>query len=92
MAYKILVADDEKEIRDLLRLYLEKDGYQVLEAEDGRSAISILEQEEIDMALLDIMMPEPDGYQVLKKNPGGQQYPGDGPFRQEPGRRQNPGA
>lgn len=41
MAYKILVADDEKEIRDLLRLYLEKDGYQVLEAEDGLSLIHI---------------------------------------------------
>ncbi len=75
MAYKILVADDEKEIRDLLRLYLEKDGYQVLEAEDGRSAISILEQEEIDMALLDIMMPEPDGYQVLKKIREGSNIP-----------------
>ena len=67
MAYKILVADDEKEIRDLLRLYLEKDGYQVLEAEDGRSAISILEQEEIDMALLDIMMPEIDGLTLCRK-------------------------
>lgn len=67
MAYKILIADDEQEIRSLLRLYLEKDGYQVLEAEDGRAAISILENEGADMALLDIMMPGLDGYQVLKK-------------------------
>lgn len=67
MAYTILVADDEDEIRELLRLYLEKDGYQVLEAADGRSALSLLEKEEIDMALLDIMMPEIDGYHVLKK-------------------------
>lgn len=67
MAYTILVADDEKEIRDLLRLYLEKDGYQVLEAEDGLAAVSLLEQEEIDMALLDIMMPKLDGYKVLKQ-------------------------
>ena len=67
MAYTILVADDEMEIRELLRLYLEKDGYQVLEAADGRSALSLLETEEIDMALLDIMMPEVDGYHVLKK-------------------------
>lgn len=67
MAYTILVADDEEEIRELLRLYLEKDGYQVLEAADGRSALSLLEKEEIDMALLDIMMPEMDGYHVLKK-------------------------
>lgn len=67
MAYTILVADDEDEIRELLRLYLEKDGYQVLEAADGRSALSLLEKEEIDMAILDIMMPEIDGYHVLKK-------------------------
>lgn len=67
MAYTILVADDEMEIRELLRLYLEKDGYQVLEAADGRSALSLLETKEIDMALLDIMMPEVDGYHVLKK-------------------------
>lgn len=66
MAYTILVADDEAEIRELLRLYLEKDGYRVLEAADGRSALSLLEKEEIDMALLDIMMPEVDGYHVLK--------------------------
>ena len=67
MAYTVLIADDEKEIRDLLRLYLEKDGYQVLEAEDGRAAVSILEKEEVDLALLDIMMPKMDGYQVLKR-------------------------
>lgn len=67
MAYTILIADDEKEIRDLLRLYLEKDGYRVLEAENGLSAFSLLKQEEIDMALLDIMMPKLDGYQVLKQ-------------------------
>ncbi|TGY96756.1 response regulator transcription factor [Petralouisia muris] len=67
MAYTILIADDEKEIRDLLRLYLEKDGYQVLEAENGIAAVALLEKEEIDMALLDIMMPELDGYQVLKR-------------------------
>ena len=67
MAYTVLVADDEAEIRELLRLYLEKDGYQVLEAKDGAMALSLLEKEEIDLALLDIMMPELDGYHVLKK-------------------------
>ncbi len=67
MAYTILVADDEKEIRELLCLYLEKDGYQVLEAADGYKALSLLEKEEIDMALLDIMMPKMDGFRVLKK-------------------------
>lgn len=66
MAYTVLVADDEKEIRQLLRLYLEKDGYRVLEAEDGTRAVSLLEQENIDLVLLDIMMPGPNGYQVLQ--------------------------
>lgn len=67
MAYTILVADDEADIRELLRLYLEKDGYRVIEAADGRAAVSAMEIEEVDMALLDIMMPEMDGYHVLKK-------------------------
>ena len=75
MAYTILIADDEREIRELLRLYLEKDGYHVLEAEDGCEALSILEQEEVDMALLDIMMTKADGYKVLKKIREGSNIP-----------------
>lgn len=67
MAYTVLVADDEAEIRQLLRLYLEKDGYRVLEAEDGIRATALLQKEEIDLVLLDIMMPGLDGYQVLRK-------------------------
>lgn len=67
MAYTVLIADDESEIRQLLRLYLEKDGYKVVEAEDGIQAVSLLTKEEIDLALLDIMMPGMDGYQVLRK-------------------------
>ena len=67
MAYTILIADDEEKIRELLRLYLEKDGYQVLEAADGQSALSLLEKEQIDMALLDVMMPGMDGYHVSKR-------------------------
>ncbi len=58
-----------------MRLYLEKDGYQVLEAEDGRAAVSILEKEEVDLALLDIMMPKMDGYQVLKRIREGSNIP-----------------
>lgn len=67
MGYTVLVADDESEIRQLLRLYLEKDGYKVIEAEDGIQAVRTMEKEEIDLVLLDIMMPGLDGYQVLKK-------------------------
>lgn len=67
MEYKILVADDEKEIRELLRLYLENSGYDVIEAEDGRQAIDILRSQKIDLCLLDIMMPRVDGYHVLQE-------------------------
>lgn len=67
MEYKILVADDEKEIRELLRLYLENSGYAVREAEDGAQALDILRSEKIDLCLLDIMMPKMDGYHVLQE-------------------------
>lgn len=66
MGYKILIADDEAEIRDLLHLYLEKDGYDVLEAEDGAQALSLLQSEDVDLVILDIMMPGIDGYRVLR--------------------------
>ena len=66
MGYKILIADDEAEIRDLLYLYLEKDGYDVLEAEDGAQALSLLQSEDVDLVILDIMMPGIDGYRVLR--------------------------
>ena len=67
MPYTILVADDEKEIRELLRLYLENSGYQVLEAEDGQQALDYLRGTKIDLCLLDIMMPKVDGYRVLQE-------------------------
>lgn len=68
MKYRILIADDEAEIRDLLRLYLEKEGYEVLEAEDGEQALQILkENSDIAMLLLDVMMPHKDGFHVLKE-------------------------
>lgn len=66
MGYKILIADDEAEIRDLLRLYLEKDGYEVLEAVDGIEALEKAKKEKPDLLILDIMMPGLDGYRVLR--------------------------
>ncbi len=66
MGYKILIADDEAEIRDILHLYLEKDGYEIIEAADGLQAMERLKSEEIDLAILDIMMPGIDGYRVLR--------------------------
>jgi len=66
MAYRILVADDEAEIREVLRLYLEKEGYEIVEAADGTEAVRLIKEEQIDLALLDIMMPGMDGYRVLR--------------------------
>ena len=66
MGHHILMADDETEIRELLRLYLEKDGYTVWEAGDGMEALALLKREKIDLAILDIMMPSPDGYRILQ--------------------------
>lgn len=67
MAYQVLIADDETEIRQLLRLYLEKDGYEVLEAQNGEEALQIFQKHAVDLLLLDIMMPQKNGYQVLKE-------------------------
>ena len=64
---KILVADDEKEIVRLLKIYLETDGVSVLEANDGIQALEILEKSDVALALVDIMMPKLDGYQLIKK-------------------------
>ncbi|MCD7826303.1 MAG: response regulator transcription factor [Clostridiaceae bacterium] len=68
MKYKVLIADDEEEIRDLLYLYLEKEGYEVVQAKDGEEVLQILQsQKDISLLLLDIMMPKMDGFHVLKE-------------------------
>lgn len=66
MSYKILIADDEPEIRDLLRLYLENEKYEVVEAVNGIDVLRLMDDEKPDLIMLDIMMPQMDGYQVLK--------------------------
>lgn len=67
MSIKILIADDEAEIRQLLKLYLEKDGYETIEADNGAEALSLCLGESVGMALLDIMMPKLNGYEVLRE-------------------------
>ncbi|MBO4781144.1 MAG: response regulator transcription factor [Lachnospiraceae bacterium] len=64
---KILIADDEKEIVRLLKIYLETDDITVLEANDGIQALEIVENDQVDLAVVDIMMPKMDGYQLIKK-------------------------
>lgn len=67
MEYHILVAEDDSDIVELLRLYLEGSGYKVHAAQDGEQALDIMEKEHIDMAVLDIMMPKMDGYEVTRQ-------------------------
>ncbi|MCT2537866.1 response regulator YycF [Aquibacillus koreensis] len=67
MSQKILVVDDEKPIADILKFNLEKEGYQVVCAYDGDEAIRLTEQENPDLLLLDIMLPNKDGNEVCRE-------------------------
>ena len=64
---KIMVVDDDKNICELLRLYLEKEGYQVVIANDGKEAVELNEKEDPELILLDIMLPQLDGWQVCRE-------------------------
>ena len=64
---KIMIVDDDKNICELLRLYFEKEGFQTLIANNGVEAIETAKMEKPDLMLLDIMMPELDGWQVLRE-------------------------
>ncbi len=64
---KILVVDDDQNICELLRLYIEKEGFEVVIANDGRKALEMFEQENPDLIMLDIMLPELDGWQVCRE-------------------------
>lgn len=63
----ILVVDDEKLIRNVIRDYLENEGMKVHEAENGKEALRVFKEEKIDLIVLDIMMPIMDGYETLKE-------------------------
>ena len=63
----VLIADDEKAIRNVLRIYLDNAGYEVLEAANGQEAVAAVRQSNVDLVLLDIMMPVLDGYEALRQ-------------------------
>lgn len=67
MIIHILIADDDPNIRTLLRFYLQKEGYTVHAAEDGLHAAEILERERIHLAVIDVMMPGKDGYELCQE-------------------------
>ncbi|HEX3032856.1 MAG TPA: response regulator transcription factor [Bacillota bacterium] len=66
MATKILLIEDDENIRDLLRMYLENEGFWVAEAASGTQGLEYLAKEDINMIILDIMIPGPDGWEVCK--------------------------
>ena len=78
MARKILACDDEPAILDLVRVNLERAGYAVITATDGRQALAVVQKEHPDLVILDVMMPYTDGLGVLqeiRRNPGTRDLP-----------------
>ncbi|MDD3203093.1 MAG: response regulator transcription factor [Pygmaiobacter massiliensis] len=67
MNYKILVAEDDEDIVELLTLYLSNEGYEILSANNGEDALRIAKETKVDLAVLDIMMPKMNGYELTKK-------------------------
>lgn len=67
MNYNILVCDDEKDILDAIKIYLKAEGYKVFTAEDGARALEIIKENEIHLAIIDIMMPVMDGITLIMK-------------------------
>ena len=63
----ILIAEDSKEIVDLIKLYLEGEDIKIVEADNGKNALEIFNQMHIHLILLDIMLPEVNGYDVIKE-------------------------
>lgn len=67
MEERILVVDDEREIADLLELYLKNDGYTVCKFHNGADALECIENMDIALAILDVMLPDIDGFQICRK-------------------------
>jgi two-component system OmpR family response regulator len=71
---RVLIADDDTVVRDMVRRYLERDGLQVSVADDGDEALRLLGTERIDLAVLDVMMPGPDGLTLCRSLRGSNGY------------------
>lgn len=67
MEYTVLAADDEKELLDVLELYLHKENIQLIKAENGQQALEEFKKQTVHLVLLDVMMPEKDGFSVLRE-------------------------
>lgn len=67
MSEKILIVDDEQEIADLVALYLENENFQVFKFYSAKEALRCIENETLDMAILDVMLPDMNGFQICRK-------------------------
>lgn len=67
MSYKILIAEDDNDIVEILRLYLENEGFELVITRDGEEAVEEFSKKTVDVALIDIMMPKLNGYELIKK-------------------------
>ena len=65
--YKILIADDEQKIREVIKEYAEYDGHEVYEAVDGRQAVDMAKEQDFDIIIMDVMMPRLDGFSACKE-------------------------
>ncbi len=66
MTQTILVVDDERKLREMIRVYLEQEGYRAVEAGNGREALFVAREERPDLIILDLMMPEMGGYEFIR--------------------------
>ncbi len=67
MAESVMIVDDEKEIADLIEVYLKNDGYTVYKFYNGMDALKCMESTELDLAILDVMLPDIDGFRICQK-------------------------
>ena len=67
MNESILIVDDEKEIADLIEVYLKNDGYTVYKCYNGMDALKCIEETELDLAVIDVMLPDIDGFRICQK-------------------------
>lgn len=64
---RILVVEDEEQIRKIIKLNLELDGYEVVEVDNGRKALDIINQQHFDLLILDVMLPEVNGFEICQR-------------------------
>lgn len=64
---KILIVDDEEQIRNILRMYLVREGYEISEAEDGEKGLKLFYEKPFDLVILDVMLPKKDGWSILRE-------------------------